>query len=994
MFRDRLLGRFFARVRPLERLALVLLSAFWIAAAEAQIVPRLVIERPAEQPVRLSAAKVDVQIVGSVAVSNVELTIHNPNSRVLEGSLEFPLLDGQTVIGFASEVNGALREAVAIEKAKGRQVFDDVVRSQIDPALLEKTAGNNYKLRVYPIRAQGNTRLQIRLMETLRPHNGGLVFRLPLGFASGLAKLDLAIRVADPGAAPKLTTQGLGTVALKPAGRFYELTVERQQIGKEALVTLQLPETAEPRVVTQTQGESTYFYAELPVKPLAAPRPLPKKLALVWDASASGLNRRRADEITLLRRYLQQLGQVEVSLHVLRDALDAPKRFVIKDGDSSALRAELDRQPYDGGTNLALLAVIPEADVMLLFSDGIDNFGDGKLAPPKMPVLAVTSALQSDVLRLRHLASQSGGTLVELGEADAAPALAALLAQTPTAIVGDSSGLADVVIAPLGGHDTRLRVAGRIIGRGAELQLELAGLTQPRLSLAATAFAQAATSPYAARLWAQIKVDALAAERDLRRAEILRIAKDHALVTSETSLIVLERIEDYVHHEILPPAELRAEYEAARRAAQASKAAEIRQQSEALLGAWTARQTWWGKAFPKDTPPAPATPVAKATRLEAAARGDAAEQARAMARMRDEALMRQNMAGAREQAMASRASQPEVAAAAPAALPVPSPAALGFDGGSVAPGGKPTVEPQVGVQIKKWRSDAPWVRRLADAKQAELYALYLDERPNNANSPAFFIEVADLLAERKQPALALRVLSNLAEMRLENRDLLRLLASRLMQAGHPQLAVPILRRVLDIAPDEPHSLRDLALALADAGQPQDATRLLIELVNRDWDQRFGDIEEIALAELNALITRHPKLDTRSLDPRLIGKLPVELRIVLSWDSDNTDVDLWVIDPNGEKVFFSHPLSYQGGRLSRDVTGSYGPEEFILKAPKPGKYQIHANFYGHRQQVISSGTTVEAQITTGFGMPRQKLERALLRLKEQKETALVAEITVR
>ncbi|HET6720456.1 MAG TPA: VIT domain-containing protein, partial [Rhodocyclaceae bacterium] len=377
MFRDRLPGCFFARVRPLQRLVLILLSVCWVAAAEAQMTPRLVIERPAEQPARLSAAKVDVHIVGSVAVSTVELTIHNPNSRVLEGALEFPLLDGQSVIGFASEVNGALRDAVAIEKAKGRQVFDDVVRNQIDPALLEKTSGNNYKLRVYPIRAQGYTRLQIRLMETLRPHDGGLLFRLPLGFASGLAKLDLTLRVADPGAAPKLTTQGLGTVVLKPAGRFYELSVERQQIGKEALLTLQLPESAEPRVVTQRQGEATYFYAELPVKPLAAPRPPPKKLALVWDASASGLNRRRADEITLLRRYLEQLGEVEVNLHVLRDALDAPQRFVVKGGDSSALRAELDRLPYDGGTNLALLAAIPKADVMLLFSDGIDNFGEG-----------------------------------------------------------------------------------------------------------------------------------------------------------------------------------------------------------------------------------------------------------------------------------------------------------------------------------------------------------------------------------------------------------------------------------------------------------------------------------------------------------------------------------------------------------------------------------------------------------------------------------------
>jgi tetratricopeptide (TPR) repeat protein len=327
------------------------------------------------------------------------------------------------------------------------------------------------------------------------------------------------------------------------------------------------------------------------------------------------------------------------------------------------------------------------------------------------------------------------------------------------------------------------------------------------------------------------------------------------------------------------------------------------------------------------------------------------------------------------------------APASPAAAPPVAGAAKAVATAAEAP-------PQVGVLVKKWSSDAPWVSRLAAADTANLYAMYLDERVANAESPAFFVEVADLLAERKQPALALRVLSNLAEMQLENRDLLRVLAGRLVQGGHPKLAVPILRRVLEIAPDEPHSLRDLALALAEAGRPQEAADLLIQLVGKDWNGRFGDIAEIALAELNALAARHPKLDLRKLDPRLAGNLPVELRIVLSWDTDNTDVDLWVVDPNGEKVYYAHRQSHQGGRISRDVTGSYGPEEFVLKAPKPGKYRIHANFFGHRQQVVASGTTVEARITTGFGTPREKTERALLRLKNRQETALVAEIDVK
>ena len=57
-----------------------------------------------------------------------------------------------------------------------------------------------------------------------------------------------------------------------------------------------------------------------------------------------------------------------------------------------------------------------------------------------------------------------------------------------------------------------------------------------------------------------------------------------------------------------------------------------------------------------------------------------------------------------------------------------------------------------------------------------------------------------------------------------------------------------------------------------------------------------------------------------------------MRVVLAWDADNTDVDLHVIDANGEEVFYGRNLSYQGGAITRDATGGYGPEEFALESP--------------------------------------------------------------
>ena len=54
------------------------------------------------------------------------------------------------------------------------------------------------------------------------------------------------------------------------------------------------------------------------------------------------------------------------------------------------------------------------------------------------------------------------------------------------------------------------------------------------------------------------------AELDLRfeknKEAITRLGKEFSIVTQNTSLIILDRLEDYVEHEITTPAELQKEY--------------------------------------------------------------------------------------------------------------------------------------------------------------------------------------------------------------------------------------------------------------------------------------------------------------------------------------------------------------------------------------------------------------------------------------------------
>ena len=116
----------------------------------------------------------------------------------------------------------------------------------------------------------------------------------------------------------------------------------------------------------------------------------------------------------------------------------------------------------------------------------------------------------------------------------------------------------------------------------------------------------------------------------------------------------------------------------------------------------------------------------------------------------------------------------------------------------------------------------------------------------------------------------------------------------------------------------------------------------------EWDNRFPGIEVVAFEELNALIARTRPPGAPPVDPRLIKNLDVDVRIVMSWDADATDVDLHVVEPSGEEAAYNHNRTTIGGLVSHDLTQGYGPEEYMVRRGMPGPFKIFARYYGSRQ----------------------------------------------
>ena len=157
---------------------------------------------------------------------------------------------------------------------------------------------------------------------------------------------------------------------------------------------------------------------------------------------------------------------------------------------------------------------------------------------------------------------------------------------------------------------------------------------------------------------------------------------------------------------------------------------------------------------------------------------------------------------------------------------------------------------------------------------------------------------------------------------------------------------------------------------------------MVSSYTEDAEDLYRGIEEIFLPEINRIIALNKnKLNLKSIPKTVIRNLPADIRIVMDWNMNNTDIDLWVTDPNGEKCYYSHNRTALGGRISDDMTQGFGPEQFLLKKAIKGTYKIEINYYGDRQATIAGPTTVMAELYTHYGTPQEKKELIVLQMKK-------------
>lgn len=906
-------------------------------------IPTLEVENHKKNTVILQEAKIDTQILGNLASTTAIYTFYNPSNRILEGNLTIPLPEGVSISGYALDINGKLRDAVPVPKERAKEVFESIEKRNIDPGIIEKVAGNNFRTRIYPIPEQGTRTIKITYHQELKNFASDYLYFLSFANAVRITKFNLKVLINESLITPKIMEKPDGSFVFQKQGNQWVAEISKENFTPNESLKITIPKTNQSSnvLLQKASGENFYFAASISMDFPVKEKPKSKKIAIIWDNSFSGSKRNLEKELDFLNAYFFSNKDVSVTFVLLNNILEKAEEFTVSGGNWSVLKNRIVNLKYDGGTDFGTLKEIPEIEEYLLFSDGISSFGD-LILKFKKPLNSIVSTPTSDFNLLKLLASQSGGNFINLNELDTPSALKAYN-KLPVKFLGFK-------------EKTTVQELFPTVGTVVNEPVNIFGISSPNVGKLTALFSvgdkkhevpvdfntavQVDKWPIA-QFWAQRKINDLELNSTQNRDEIKNLSEQFGVVSKNTSLIVLDDVHDYVRFGITPPQELLSEYN---KIVSQNKRGILEKRKDLLSKSFDKTReliTWWNTEFKqaeKKQYPTISNQSVRENQLE-------------------ESVVINNTKTSANSIAEDYASAP------------------------------PT-KPKGKITLVDVESNEEYMKDFQALQSSELiYQKYLENRPKYEKQVTYYFDVSKLLFKKGDKALSLKVLSTLAELDLENEELYKTIYYLLKQRGNYEKELWITQKILEWRPFDPQSHRDYALALIDNKKPQEALNVYKSMLYQEYTDeisvRDNGIEEILIMEINNILSQNKNVDASKIDDRLKANLPIDIRVVINWNKDNTDIDLWITDPRGEDCSYSHQSTEIGGRLSNDFTQGFGPEQFLLKKAIKGKYKIKTNFFGERQNILSGPTTIMAEVYLYYSDGRQ--ERKIAVFQNQKES---------
>lgn len=204
--------------------------------------PRPPIPRPIPLPnvLPVKSIKIDTKIEGQVATTRVEQVFRNDTPYTLEGTYFFPIPETASIIEFSIWENGKKLTGEVRTRDEARRIYDEIVRRQRDPGLLEYAGKDLFQASIFPIPGNSDKKLELTYSQVLKAESGTVAYRYPLGTGRNLWR--------QPG--PQIEVQR-GVLAPQ---KFGTVSGRIEIVGKQALRNIYSPSH---KIDVSNKGERT-----------------------------------------------------------------------------------------------------------------------------------------------------------------------------------------------------------------------------------------------------------------------------------------------------------------------------------------------------------------------------------------------------------------------------------------------------------------------------------------------------------------------------------------------------------------------------------------------------------------------------------------------------------------------------------------------------------------------------------------------------------------
>jgi tetratricopeptide (TPR) repeat protein len=860
----------------------------------------------------LAELYIDVVITQGKAVTTLDMRFHNAHWGNAEGELTFRLGAHQTISDFLLDVNGKMRNSSVVEKIKGRKAYEEIVSRQVDPGLLEMTGNNSYRLRVFPIPSHGYKRAIMIYEEPLRCNASGLYYQLPLGHKGNLKKFTLKVSVANPDEPTILQTPFAG-LSFAKTDDTYTAQIDTLNYLPEGTLDIVIP--TQPHVFVERGKYSNGYYFLAPIHS------------------------------------------------------STPMRFISADYNHK---------------DITDLYTIAEQNAGPLFLTGklksrkariILNFGDNQTIMHRDTIWLHTSEkgryenMLERVWTTRKIDALSMDILNNMQEMTSLGMKCGIVTNYTSLIVLETvEDYAKYRInPPIEMRDAYERLV-------AELDGEQEKETEANAQNVADLFGKRK------KIWEAFVSEATIAaydqkedkreEREERRQE-RREAREERRQEQEDKQREWEHrlweIENGIRRKPV-------RYNQGTPGKVTQRNGAIVPGKENIITGTITHSEGWGMVG--------AHVVLKGTTIGVIADMDGKYSLVIPAGR--EAVLRFAFIGCTETEVMVTKTTVDVEMNDDTYL-LEEMVVTGYsDGASSGPEPVPASERIAGNEAQPTRDidyfdfvdEALYLDSLNNLPDNAIYNVYLDMKNRYGHNPLFHIRIAMLLHKRGMEQEAFAVASVLVEESVQNPVLMRLAGKLLSELGFHEAAITILQKALAHYIDQPISYRELGMAYAAAGRYQDAVNALYEVAQHPWPEKYGDnIQAVVLTDMNAIIAKarreKVKLKLGNIDKRLVSPMPSDIRLVLGWCADNTNMGMRIRDAAGHDSYRGyHALA---GGIRDDWSQAYGPVDFMVRNATDGDYRIEAYYNNSVPHQSEKVLVAWLEIYSGFGTADEQKE---------------------